>query len=293
MKCHFFNTHLKERLGLILFLLFMVIGALILHFYPQWQWKQAQESLILTLKDLDLEEHASPPITQDFSTQKQHAIQDIPFSYNSINPNTADIPTWMALGLSQKQAEVIINYRNKGGRFYSLNDLSKIYVLHQNHLDKMAPYLFFEPSKTTSPSSNYSSTAPTPFPKITINSASTEDLEKVKGIGPVLSKRIINFRDQLGGFHSPNQIKEVYHLPEETAQTLMEIISLHPDEVKKVNINQATSSELYAHPYLRPYQKQILKHIEVHGKVRDLEELKHILLINDEIFRKIAPYIAL
>lgn len=45
--------------------------------------------------------------------------------------------------------------------------------------------------------------------KIDINKATVEDVDKISGIGPVLAKRIIEKRDELGGFKTIEELKEV------------------------------------------------------------------------------------
>lgn len=53
------------------------------------------------------------------------------YSFNLFksNPNTIDLSRWQALGLSPKQAQSIVNYRNKGGKFYPAADLQKMYAI--------------------------------------------------------------------------------------------------------------------------------------------------------------------
>lgn len=45
-----------------------------------------------------------------------------------------------------------------------------------------------------------------------LNLANAEDLLPVRGIGPVLSQRIINYRDALGGYKKKSQLYKVYGL---------------------------------------------------------------------------------
>ncbi len=44
---------------------------------------------------------------------------------------------------------------------------------------------------------------------IDINKASSDDLQKVRGIGPSLAERIISYRDTNGGFKSLEELKQV------------------------------------------------------------------------------------
>jgi competence ComEA-like helix-hairpin-helix protein len=48
-----------------------------------------------------------------------------------------------------------------------------------------------------------------PIDKININSASVEDLEKIKGIGKTIALRIVEYRYQNGGFASIDDLKNV------------------------------------------------------------------------------------
>ena len=45
--------------------------------------------------------------------------------------------------------------------------------------------------------------------KININTATEEELESLKGIGPATAKNIISYREEYGGFSSIEEIKNV------------------------------------------------------------------------------------
>ncbi len=69
-----------------------------------------------------------------------------------------------------------------------------------------------------------SSTAPKG--KISINSASTEDLDSLPGIGPVLAQRIVDYRKQNGSFKSLEEIMEVSGIGEAKFGKMKSLISL-------------------------------------------------------------------
>lgn len=56
---------------------------------------------------------------------------------------------------------------------------------------------------------------------IELNSADTTELKKLRGIGSVLSKRIVKYRKMVGGFKTTEQLKSVYGLSEETFQAIL------------------------------------------------------------------------
>ncbi|MBA22128.1 MAG: hypothetical protein CMP52_02125 [Flavobacteriales bacterium] len=51
-----------------------------------------------------------------------------------------------------------------------------------------------------------------------INKATAEELKQIRGIGAVLSKRIVNYRSRLQGFEDLDQFFEVYGLDSLVAQ---------------------------------------------------------------------------
>ena len=93
---------------------------------------------------------------------------------------------------------------------------------------------------------------------VDINSTSAERLEEMKGIGPVLSKRIIKFRDKLGGFYALEQVGETYGLD---SLVLNEVIDQLHIVVRHSALGLDTSSfkTLLRHPYLEFDHVKILK----------------------------------
>jgi competence protein ComEA len=64
---------------------------------------------------------------------------------NSININSADLNELVLLpGIGNKTAERIIEYRNKKGKFNSLNELLEIKGIGQAKLNSIVKYLFID-----------------------------------------------------------------------------------------------------------------------------------------------------
>ena len=62
--------------------------------------------------------------------------------------------------------------------------------------------------------------------------------------------------------------------------------------VKKININTASVNEMKSHPYVRyNLANAIFQYRQQHGNFNSAEEIKKILIITDEIYLKIAPYL--
>ncbi len=61
------------------------------------------------------------------------------------DPNTVSRDELVALGFSPRQAQVIINYRTAGKRFYEAEDFADCYTVSDEMFEKLAPYIRIEP----------------------------------------------------------------------------------------------------------------------------------------------------
>lgn len=129
---------------------------------------------------------------------------------------------------------------------------------------------------------------------IDINHADSLDFQALRGIGPVLSKRIIKYRNLLGGFVDINQIQEVYGISDSLFNTIKPLLRLDIVNIKQININQCDIKELNSHPYLDFYQsKAIIKYRQDKTHIDSIQELKLIQVIDPQTLNKLKPYIKL
>lgn len=133
------------------------------------------------------------------------------------------------------------------------------------------------------------------FEPFDLNTADTTALRKVYGIGPVLSNRIVKYRDLLGGFTSKSQLHEVYGLEQEVIDRLDSLTYISEVFVpKQLSINELKYYQLDDHPYLdKKTAKAIDAYRQQHGKFDSLEALYSIHLLDSVEIKKIAPYIKL
>jgi competence protein ComEA len=75
--------------------------------------------------------------------------------YFNFDPNQITMEDWLKLGLTEKQTQTILNYRNAGGKFFTKKDLKKIYSISDELFQKLEPYILLPDSKTSN-SSKYS-----------------------------------------------------------------------------------------------------------------------------------------
>lgn len=218
------------------------------------------------------------------------------------DPNTISTYDWKKLGLRDKTIKTIENYLSKGGHFYKPEDLQKIYGLHDDEYERLKPFIKIE-SSPSKPNDDFVSskskdeTQPTKtyaarYSIIDVNIADTTAFITLPGIGSKLAARIVTFREKLGGFYSVEQIGETYGLPDSTFQKIRQYLKLDNPSVKKININTATIDELKAHPYFKySLANPIVAYRNEHGLFSKVEDIKKVMAVTDEIYKKIAPYL--
>ena len=218
----------------------------------------------------------------------------------SFDPNTLDAAGWQKLGIKDKTIATIQNYLAKGGKFRAPDDLRKIWGLSDDEKNRLVPYAriaeapntFIAGNKNFQPyeKKQYEKKSAVP---VEINSGDSTSFIGLPGIGPGYSRRIINFRNRLGGFYSIDQVAETFGLPDSVFQKIKPLLKISGD-VAKININTASNDELKAHPYIRwQLAGLITEYKKQHGNFKSLEELKKIPVVDESTYRKLLPYLVL
>lgn len=89
-----------------------------------------------------------------------------------------------------------------------------------------------------------------PIYKRDLNRALATDLKMIRGIGPVLSERIIKYGQSLNGYSDINQLYRVYGLDSIVVDRLKEAFEIKSDTIIPMNIRFASKEELSTLPYL-------------------------------------------
>ena len=214
----------------------------------------------------------------------------------NFDPNTASKEDFQRLGISNRVANTILNYRQKGGKFFTKKDFQKIYGLKQNDYDRLEPYIQISTVRSqteniTKPSSNQKKPATGYAELVDLNAADSLQLVMLPGIGPVLSSRILKYRNRLGGFYSVEQLTEVYGMKPETIESIKPKITVNEAGIKKININSVSVDELRQHPYFKAVAIPVVNYRDQHGIYHSSDDLKNVDVITPELLLKIAPYL--
>ena len=157
---------------------------------------------------------------------------------SKFDPNTYSAAQWMSLGLSEKQAAVVLKF-GRGG-FYSASDVQRVFVIPDQLFALIRDSLFY-PAR---PEPDYERPAKTMPARIELNTATEEELIKLRGIGSFFAKNIVKKRSELGGFFRVEQLLEIWKFDQEKLDAVLPYISLDPSLVKQININEATAEAL-------------------------------------------------
>lgn len=126
-----------------------------------------------------------------------------------------------------------------------------------------------------------------------INTADSTDLQQLRGIGPVYARRIVRYRELLGGFHSLNQLTEVYGITAELAQQIAKSLYVGNAPLRTLNPNTASLEELKRHPYLDYYQaKAIVTYRNSGGSYHNTDDLLKVTLLDEATIRRLQPYLS-
>jgi len=126
---------------------------------------------------------------------------------------------------------------------------------------------------------------------IALNTADTLELDKIKGIGPAFARRIVSYRDRLGGFYKKEQLLEVFGLDSLKFQEIKDQVYVDEAKVVKVNLNTAVYETLKNHPYLRSKQiNAILQYRKQHGNYSNIADLKKVAILSATDVERLEPY---
>ncbi|HYV95781.1 MAG TPA: helix-hairpin-helix domain-containing protein [Chitinophagales bacterium] len=237
-----------------------------------------------------------PSLAELDETKKERKMPDRSAQLFSFDPNTASTNDFKNLGLGDKLIKTILNYRSKGAKFFAKEDFKKIYGLSSEDYNRLEPYIQItsQQKNSSAPTTKNHSLAASLHAQpslLDLNRADSVQLVALPGIGPVLSSRILKFRDKLGGFYSVDQLKEVYGMTEDNFVLAKEKISVNVAEVRKISINDVSADDLKQHPYFKPIVVPLINYREQHGNFKSVEELKNIDVITQEVYQKILPYV--
>ena len=150
------------------------------------------------------------------------------------NPNTASHEDFRRLGFSEKQAQSIINYREKGGSYRRKEDFARSFVVSDSIYRRLEKYI--------------------DIPLIDLNLADSAAFDSLPGIGGWFARKMVEHRKALGGYSYKEQLLDIYNFTEEKYRALEDLITVSPEHVTPYPMWTLPVDSLRLHPYIRDYE---------------------------------------
>ena len=239
-------------------------------------------------------------------TTRRQVAGDTLFAFD---PNRCDSTSLVRLGFPPWMARNLLKYRAKGGRFRQTDDLRKLYGMTDSLYTRIAPYVAIassqpdhaavdQPKAAKERPSVYLSRSDSLYRRmekypegtqIELNRCDTTQLKKIPGIGSYTARRIVHYRERLGGFIRLKQLREI-RLNEEV---LAPWFTLDSTAVTPLQVNQLPMKQLLAHPYLNYRQSRaIMQYRERHGPLPSIEVMKGWEEFTANELQRVAPYLS-
>lgn len=286
----FFYLQKSDR-RVILLLLGIIVAALVVGYFFDGEPEEAAMEEVPAQK-AGKQQHPKASYYQGEPKQ----LELFPF-----DPNTADSTQLLRLGLQPWQVRNIYKYRAAGGIYREPSDFARLYGLTLKQYRQLEPYIRI--SEDYQPAARFISKDVTmeerdtmrypvklqPQERIVLNTADTAQLRKVPGIGHYFARKIVEYRERLGGYVCVQQLLEIENFPD-TAVNYFII----PDDtqLRKLNLNRLSLNELKRHPYISFYQaRAIVDYRRLHGPLESLQQLSLSRDFPPEAIKRLAPYV--
>ena len=244
-------------------------------------------------------------------SNRYYAVAERQFETFDFDPNVADSTTLLRLGFAPFMVRGIYKYRAKGGRYHEPADVKRIpgmtnelWLRLASHIqiDKKYQYVTPEPR-------SYSHQQPVAYEEpqqqprdtmlypvklqegsvVALNEADTTALKKIPGIGSYYARRIVYYRQQLGGYASVSQLQEIEGMPEDVGKWL----TVDPSAIHRIDVNHATKNQLVRHPYLRVYRAQdIWNRRHNQGPLKSIDDLRSLPSFSEADIERLTPYLS-
>lgn len=293
---YYFTFSKGERRGIIilftLIILILLLNIILLPLLNKYVFK----SNLFTESDLAKYEAAidtssvfKKNTSFDYSnSDKSFAEQKLnPFPFN---PNDLNTELCKKLGFSESQTKVLLNYISKGGKFKKKEDFKKMYCITETEYHILENFIEIPEKQNTVITKTEIKAKPIFI--VDINSADTNDMQEIKGIGPAFARRIAKYRELLGGFVKKEQLLEVFGMDTVRYNLIIPGFTINTANIRKININTASIQDFKKHPYFDYYiAKAIFTYRSKNGNFKSVTDLKKVNLIYDDFYEKISPYL--
>lgn len=128
---------------------------------------------------------------------------------------------------------------------------------------------------------------------VQLNTADSVELVSLPGIGPYYARKIIQYREKLGGYAEKEQLMEIFGIDQERFNMFSGRIIVDSTYISKMDLKEATYEQLSGNPYIGGYlARSIIRFRESRrDMVTDLSALLMSNIIKIELYKILKYYI--
>jgi competence ComEA-like helix-hairpin-helix protein len=290
LKSHF--TFSKQQRSGILLLLLLIVALLCIYWFVDFSEEDT----------LDISSAEIVAVQKEMDSLRLVEIENKKPKLYPFNPNFITDYKGYTLGMTNGEIDRLLKYRKEGKWINSTADFKRVTEVSDSLLNELSPYFKFPDWVTNpKPKSNFSDHktdkgfAEKPYAqKIDLNKATEEQLQQVSGIGEALSKRIVSYREKLGGFSNDIELNSVYGLNPEVVQRTLNLFTVKtPREITKINVNKASASDIATIPGISfEMARKIWEFRRLREKISTIQELDKIEGMTERKLQLIQLYLS-
>lgn len=275
----------NQRVGIVILLLIIVILQVIYF------------AVDFSEDKISIEKQQFTELNKELDSLRKVALKPKKDTILPFNPNFITDYKGFTLGMKSEEIDRLLAFRKENKFVNSAKEFQEVTKISDSLLLKISPYFKFPDWVNKSKSIENKSFNPEVKPKVItkkdVNLASKEDFMEIRGIGDVLSDRILKYREKLQGFSEIMQVSEVYGLEKEVFNRVAEQFEVKTlPNIQKKNLNELNMYELAKIPYIKfDEAKKIIALRSELVNIKSFEELLKISEFNQEKIRKIQMYL--
>ena len=194
------------------------------------------------------------------------------------NPNFISDYKGYTLGMSVEEIDRLHAFRASDQWVNSAEEFQGVTGISDSLLNKLKPFFKFPVFKASGKVNSERKARNTVLPVQDLNEATAEAFIQVNGVGEVLSKRIVRYRESIGGFRDEGQLNDVYGLSPEVVERILEsfkILNVPKGEKQDLNsISVLALSEIPGFSY--ELARKVVEYREQRKRFESFEELAKI-----------------
>jgi len=279
IKSHFVFTK-QQRSGVFLLLLLIVVLQCV-YFFVDFSSEDV-------LSDVDKQKITTFQKEIDSLALIQ---QNKKYEVKPYNPNFITDYKGYVLGMSEDEIDRLHQFRKMNKYVNSAKEFQQVTQVSDSLLIVMSPKFKF-PDWVTKQRSYKKASASY---QRDLNKAEAKDIHKATLLEYKLAYRIVNFRKKINGFVSLEQLKDVYGLSkEEVVKVQQKFVLKSIPDIKKINVNLASVSELSSLAYINEYlANNIVDERVLREGFKNLDELRFVSKFPVEKLERIKLYLTI